>query len=138
MAVRWAPHPSLIVWFALALSASLAGGTGARASCGDHARAVLFSIEAGTQGGDFGRVPGKFAVTPLPTDVPRPCTGPSCSRQPATPVATPAPDRPPPDLGLAATRAIPPPLLAERPAIARPRSGYVLPFVEPLDRPPRP
>ena len=138
MAVRWVFQSGWYFWLTLTLSGVLSGGAVARAGCGDHPRAVFFPIESGFQVADFGQFPSELATTPLPADAPRPCTGPSCSRQPAAPRAIPAPDRPPTDSGLDWIRAIPPHTLAARPVIVRAWAQYASPAVAPLDRPPRP
>ena len=139
MAARWVHQTAWFLRLALPLSVVLWGGTVASAGCGDHARAVFVSIETGSQVVNPGQFSNDLATTPFPTDVPRPpCTGPSCSRQPAAPMAIPMPDRPPTDHGLDSLRAIAPHSLDERPFIAGPRAEYASPAAGPLDRPPRP
>ena len=137
MAARQVRTPRWLLWFAATLLGSLAGGSVARAGCGEHAR-PLIPIERVVGVAGLGHPPVAAATNPRPADAPPRCNGPSCSRPPAAPTTAHVPDRRPPDPGLDAPRVVPPQPADGLPIVAQPAVAYAAPAPAPLDRPPRP
>ena len=130
--------PGRLVWLAITLYWALAGTADARAGCGGHVRwaAHAFNVDLLVIGVD--PTPAGSGAAPIPGDLPRPCTGPSCSGRNEPPVATPSPDRPPPDRGLDLSRALPTEAPSGPTAVARLRRSYTPPPLTRPERPPRP
>ncbi len=138
MSVRWVFLAKRLLWFAAALVVgALSLGSPARAGCGNHVLALAHRLDVDSLASVDGLLPETDNAPG--SDAPsRPCTGPSCSRRPLVPMATPTPRSPLPDRCVRLSHPEPRIQTSWWSAFARTEPAYPRPALDHPERPPRP
>jgi len=137
MSIRRVFPTNRLLWVVAILCGALSTGSPARAGCGNHVLSIAHHLDADLLVA-VDRVGPVQGYAPVPDAPRRPCTGPSCSRRPAVPMATPTSHSPLSDQCLGSSQALRHRLTPRRSVFAHVGSAHPLPTHDHLERPPRP